>query len=445
MAEIPATIGRYDVVGVLGRGAMGTVYRAHDPDIDRPVAIKLIQAELLDNDGRDRFITRFRREAQAAARCAHPNIVAIYDFGLHGDNPFLAMEFVDGPTLEQLRRDLGRFSIEDAVFLMLQVLAALEGAHGTGVVHRDIKPANIILSGGNHVKVTDFGISRLETADLTAESTVIGTPSYMSPEQWIGQAADARSDLFSASVVLYEMLAGAKPFPGSSSAQVMHRLLNEPAPDLSLVAPELPAEVCALVSRGLSKAREDRFASAAEMAAALRAAATNTGTAYTDRTIVRPSRPALALASESTGGSVAFDDELLNTLQRALSEHIGPIARQLVQRAARKADSLTSLYESVATAIDAPASRIVFLEQARKQVAASNTSLTAKPSAVPATIPATGMERLQTELARHVGPLARILIKRASAGASGRALWSALSVHIADPKARAAFLSSAPP
>ena len=291
MSGEPKFIGRYAIESPLGRGAMGMIYRAHDPDIDRKVAIKLIRADLLDGDNRPSFIARFRREAQAAARCAHPNIVAIYDFALHEGNPFLAMEFVDGITLEQALQASTRFAPEDAVFVILQVLAALDAAHGMGIVHRDIKPANIMLVGGNLVKVTDFGISRLDTSSLTMGGVTIGTPSYMSPEQCRGETIDARSDLFSTGVVLYELLAGRKPFEGRNTAEVFARLLHEDAPDLAQACPGLPEGVRSVVARSLAKTPRDRFASAREMIAAVKTAAAEGGTVYRDRTIILPPRP----------------------------------------------------------------------------------------------------------------------------------------------------------
>ena len=260
MSADPHRIGRYVVEGVLGRGAMGVIYRAHDPDIDRPVAIKLIRADLLDGGDRANFIARFRREAQAAGRCAHPNIVAIYDFALHEGNPFLAMELVDGLTLVQARD--ARFAMEDAVFVMLQVLTALGAAHALGIVHRDIKPANIMLTPDSWVKVTDFGISRLDTSHLTQDGAVVGTPSYMSPEQCRGQAVDARTDLFSAGVVLFELLSGQKPFTGQNAIEVFERLLNQPAPDVRDVDPAIPGAMAAAVARSLAKDPAERFGTA---------------------------------------------------------------------------------------------------------------------------------------------------------------------------------------
>ncbi len=447
MSRDPHFIGRYAIEATLGRGAMGTIYLAHDPDIDRNVAIKLIHADLLDGSDRSDFIARFRREAQAAGRCAHPNIVAIYDFALHEGNPFLAMEFVDGVTLEQARQAKTRFSVEDAVFVMLQVLSALEAAHAMGIVHRDIKPANIMLVGGTRVKVTDFGISRLETSSLTMDGVTVGTPSYMSPEQCRGGTVDARSDLFSAGVVLYELLSGAKPFAGGNAAEVLTRLLHDDAPDIRLACPGIPEGVRAVIERSLAKAAQNRFASAHDMAAALRAAAAESGAVVTDRTIVVP-RPVSAaiLAPDSPTGSVSFDPALLDTLQRKLAEFVGPIARYLVQSAVRKTDTLEGLCASLAEGIERPGDRDSFARDVRRQIALRGADPVMRPAIADGGAISPGdLERLQTALARHVGPVARVLIKRASANAaSAPALWQALSSHIESADARAVFLREAP-
>ncbi len=183
---------------------MGVIYAAHDPVIDRKVAIKLIRADLLSGEEQADFVARFQREARAAGRCAHPNIVAIYDFAVHEGNPFLAMEYIDAGNLGQAIAASGRFSEAAAVAVIGQVLDALACAHGLGIVHRDVKPANILLPANGRVKMTDFGIARFDSSNLTLDGAVVGTPSYMSPEQCGGGAVDARSDLYSTGVVLYK-------------------------------------------------------------------------------------------------------------------------------------------------------------------------------------------------------------------------------------------------
>ena len=462
MNEDPVSIGRYLVQGALGRGAMGSIYKAHDPDIDRPVAIKLIRADLLESAEREDFIVRFRREAQAAGRCSHPNIVAIYDFALHQGNPFLAMEFVDGMTLSRARPAEGRFVVEDAIFVMLQVLGALQAAHLTGIVHRDIKPANIMVIGGTRVKVTDFGIARMDTSNLTQRDAIIGTPSYMSPEQCRGYVVDARSDIFSAGIVLFEMLAGCKPFTGSHSTEVLSKLLREPAPDVRQFAPAVPEALAAVVARSLSKPVADRYGSAAEMSAAIKAAAATVGAAYDDRTIIAPLRPSAAesrptaITSSRAGamtGTGSFDPRLLDTLSRKLAELVGPIAPMLVQSAVRRATSFEGLCADLESKVELPAARQAFAQEVRRHLgptairpgsatSTAGTQFTAQPAASIPVSPAE-IERVQRALALHMGPMAKIMIKRALPQAtSPQALWESLSGQITDEAGRKAFLDA---
>jgi serine/threonine-protein kinase len=464
MKEDPASIGRFLVQGALGRGAMGAIYKAHDPDIDRLVAIKLIRADLLESADRADFIARFRREAQAAGRCSHPNIVAIYDFALHQGNPFLAMEYVDGMTLLQARPAEGRFAVEDAIFVMLQTLAALQAAHRTGIVHRDIKPANIMLVGGTHVKVTDFGIARMDTSNLTQRDAIIGTPSYMSPEQCRGELVDARSDIFSAGVVFFEMLAGSKPFPGSHSAEVLSKLLRDPAPDVRQFAPAVPEAMALVVARSLAKSAAERYASAAEMSAAIKAAAAAAGATYDDRTIIAPphaapadARPGGITASRAggLGASGSFDPQFLDTLSRKLAELVGPIAPMLVQSAVRRATSIEALCADLESKVDQPAARLAFQQEVRRHLGrtallpgaagATGSSQAAAQGTATAPISQAEIDRLQLALARHMGPMAKIMIKRAVPTAtSAQALWEILAGQITDAAGRDAFLAEWP-
>ena len=333
---------------------MGVIYQAHDPVIDRPVAIKLVHADLLDGEEKDEYVERFRREAQAAARCAHPNIVAIYDFAMHDGNPFLAMELVEGASLAVALRQHGRFAPDDAVAVMLQVLDALDSAHRIGVVHRDVKPANILLMAGNRVKITDFGIARFDTSELTQQGTMVGTPSYMSPEQCMGDPVDARSDLYSAGAVLFEMLAGARPFPGRTSTEVTYRLMNEQAPDLAVTVPGVSPGLAAAVRRALAKRPADRFTSAADMAATLRASPSQAALPQ------QPEPDATVVVRPAAHAISPVDAQQAET---ALAQHVGPIAKVLVRRALQRASSPASLWEMLAAEIEHGSDRAAFLRQ----------------------------------------------------------------------------------
>lgn len=268
-------LGKYQIRRVLGKGAMGVVYEGFDPGIERVVAIKTIHKALLEGEGGQELLARFKREAQAAGRLMHQNIVAVYEYGEDMGIPFIAMEFVKGKELKDLMKDKVRLDINQVVSVMTQILDAMQYVHSNGVVHRDMKPANIVLLENGQVKVADFGIARVESSNLTQMGSVMGTPSYMSPEQFMGQRVDARADLFSIAVILYELLTGEKPFPGQAVATIMQKVLNAPVEDPTNLNYDVPPSFNAVIKKGLAKRPAERFQSAREFADALRAAAQN--------------------------------------------------------------------------------------------------------------------------------------------------------------------------
>jgi class 3 adenylate cyclase/tRNA A-37 threonylcarbamoyl transferase component Bud32 len=269
----PTSLGKYEVRRELGRGAMGIVYEGWDPGIERRVALKTVRPDQLDSSVANELRERFRREAQAAGRLSHPGIVSVYDFGQEGDTSFIAMEFIDGEEL-QSRLDRGdRLAVAEVVEIMTQLLNALDTAGKAGVVHRDIKPSNILLLPNGRVKVTDFGIARVEASGLTQDGSMLGTPAYMSPEQLNGLNVDPRSDLFSSGVVLYQLLTGERPFRGTRVATIIHKILEYTPPDPSTLAQGVPETFDAVVRKAIAKAPGDRYQSGAEFAEAIRAAA----------------------------------------------------------------------------------------------------------------------------------------------------------------------------
>jgi serine/threonine-protein kinase len=265
-------LGKYELRREIGRGAMGVVYEGYDPMIKRVVALKTIRSDQLAGEESATVIARFRREAQAAGRLSHPNIVPIYDFGEDGGVWFIAMEFVKGRELKEYFEANERFSVPDIVRIMSQILDALDYSHRQGVIHRDIKPANVFLLDDGTVKVADFGIAHIDSSSLTQVGTVLGTPSYMSPEQIMGLPVDGRSDLFSAGVILYQFLTGERPFAGSATTTMQKVLKEDPLPPSTLNVQLLP-EMDAVVRKALAKRPDERFQSAKEFVAALRAAA----------------------------------------------------------------------------------------------------------------------------------------------------------------------------
>jgi serine/threonine-protein kinase len=250
---------------------MGVVYEGFDPGIARRVALKTVRRDQLEKDEAQELLSRFQREAQAAGRLNHPNIVAIYEYGEDEGTAFIAMEYVEGRELKDYFDKSERFSLTEMGRLMGELLSALDHAHGNGIVHRDIKPANIFILHNGQAKVGDFGIARIESSNLTQAGSVLGTPAYMSPEQFMGQTVDGRSDLFSAGVLLYQFLTGEKPFTGQLTT-IMHKVLKEDPIAPSELNVQVPRRFDAVVRKALAKRSEQRFQSAREFAAALQQA-----------------------------------------------------------------------------------------------------------------------------------------------------------------------------
>ena len=352
ISPVPTQIGRYRVESELGRGAAGLVYRAYDPKICRVVAIKLLRSDVLTGDDREDYLKRFSQEARTAGSCRHPNIVVIHDFAMHEEQPFLVMEYVDGVGLDRaLRRD-GRFTPDDAVAVVVQVLDALDAAHSLGIVHRDVKPANVLLLPNGQVKVTDFGIARLSGSEVTPDGAMLGTPAYMSPEQCRGESVDLRSDLFSTGSVLYELLSGANPFRGDSYASTMQHLLTDEPKDIGELVPGLPGGLVTALRKALTKPREARFSSAWAMADALRGVTRRSSSAphtVNDQTVIK-SRLVLPAAT-------------IDRLEHALIQHVGPIAGILLRRTMTSVSSEAELYHRLASRIDSVLDRDAFLRE----------------------------------------------------------------------------------
>lgn len=264
-------LGRYEVLGELGQGAMGIVYKAKDPLIDRVVAIKTINLGLA-LDEKEEYEGRFYQEAKAAGRLNHPNIVTIFDVGKSGDVAYIAMELLEGRELRDIMNDGGLLPVEQVLDIVAQVAQGLAYAHEHEIVHRDVKPSNIMVIRDGHVKITDFGIARMASSAVrTQTGMVLGSPKYMSPEQVMGKALDQRSDIFSLGVMLYEMLTGQAPFNGENVNAIMYQTLNAvPAPP-STLNPAVPEMANFIVAKALAKKLEDRYQNARDFAVDLRA------------------------------------------------------------------------------------------------------------------------------------------------------------------------------
>lgn len=259
--------GRYRQGQRIGRGGMATVYRATDTRLEREVAVKIMHPHLAENPG---FRSRFDREAKAAAQLHHPNLVSVYDTGIDGDDAYLVMELIDGGTLRELLKERGRMPAYAMVAVLFPVLAALEAAHGRGLIHRDIKPDNILIDQDGAVKLTDFGLVRSVEGDShPVTSAVMGTAAYVAPEQLDGREVDFRTDLYGLGIVAFEMLTATVPFTGSSQAQVIHQRLTQDVPAPSSVQADIPLALDEFVLRLAARHPNDRFPSAAAATKAL--------------------------------------------------------------------------------------------------------------------------------------------------------------------------------
>ena len=262
---LPERFGRYEVIDEIGDGAMGRVYRAWDPAVNRLVAVKTIKTEYLTRDTADEYLRRFHREAQSAGGLNHPAIVRVFDLG----DDYLVMELVEGRTLHRVIRDEGRLAPPEALRLLAPVADAVDRAHRTGIVHRDIKPANIMVQPDGQPKLMDFGVAKIEASVMTAAGQVLGSPSYMSPEQIAGLDVTGRSDLYSLAVVAYEMLTGQPPFQGRTITQVIYKVMHEAPPTPRQWNAALPARYDGVFARALAKDPAARFPTAGELVAAL--------------------------------------------------------------------------------------------------------------------------------------------------------------------------------
>ena len=263
-------LGRYEVSGILGKGAMGQVYMGKDPAINRPIALKTIRLDFVtDKNEMAELKERLHREAQAAGKLSHPNIVTIYDVGSEGDLQYIAMEYLEGQTLEEMIKRKVKFNYRIIAQIIVQICAAMDYAHKQGIVHRDIKPANIMIRSDYRVKVMDFGIARVESSSMTKTGIAMGTPNYISPEQLKGQHVDNKADIFSLGVVMYEMLLGKRPFKGENITSLIYSIIHTEPEKPSSINPQIPLLFDHVVLRALKKDPKERYQNALEITADL--------------------------------------------------------------------------------------------------------------------------------------------------------------------------------
>jgi serine/threonine-protein kinase len=286
LASPPQQIAKYHIVRRLGHGGMGAVYLGRDPDLDRPVAIKVLREPMADEE----LLQRFLREARATANLRHENLITIYEVGSHDQQPFIAMEYVDGTTLGEVIKRRQALPLAQKLSFIEQICAGLHHAHRVGIVHRDIKPANVMVDAHGVVRILDFGIARVANSGMTSDGALIGTLNYMSPEQMLGRPVDFRSDIFSLGAVAYELLSYHQAFPGSLDDGLLQRLPQMPPTPLASVCPGLPPGLEAIIMRALAKAPLERFSDLDDMRTAIRHVRANVDPRFEVETIVIPSR-----------------------------------------------------------------------------------------------------------------------------------------------------------
>ena len=468
----PERLGKYEIRSVLGKGAMGIVYKAFDPHIERFVAIKTIRKDTVEPELAAQYMARFKNEAKAAGRLQHPNIVSVYEYGEDDAVTFIAMEFVEGAGLREYLTRRASFDFGQLAALMDQLLGALEFAHSRGVVHRDVKPSNLIVTGQGQLKVADFGIARVDTSNLTMVGMTIGTPPYMSPEQIRGFEVDHRSDLFSTGIVLYELLTGERPFGGNLESVTYKICHDDPAPPSTRSVLKLPVEVDQLVAKALAKEPEARFQHARAFQDALREVARmsvqvddGSGTTLVNIGTLVLGKPA-----------PAWDDETLRTAEHELARVLGPMAKLIVRKAAARTHDRVELCSILADNIADLEMRRKFVDaftgaSSRTQPGAGGTGsrgatgtggrnaggthppvsppsrpLTAsRPGAGAAqsgTMPLdqTFIEQVTARLAVYIGPIAPVLTKRAARDAKSRSDFLQRVAENLGTQDRAAFL-----
>ena len=416
LAPHPDYVGKYRIEHVVGRGAVGVVYKGYDELIDRPVAIKALLPEILANlSANADTLQRFAAEVRSAGRCLHPNIITVFDYMEENGAPYIVMEYVPGGTLESVIKSGASISIRQICEITVQLLRALEHAHAKGIIHRDVKPSNILCHSAASIKVADFGIAQINSLELTHSRRVgiLGTPNYMAPERFIGRPDDARGDLFSAGVVLFQLLTGQLPFPAHDTEELMDKILNEQPSSARTIRPSLSDAWEAVTQRALARNPEDRFQTAREFLDALHSVA---------KADVGDNSPSLDLTLFSTevpGGGLlkptnqSMAERLMPStmaaLERTLAQSLGPIAKIMVKRAATEAMDVQELLTALSHPLKSETKSSLFRKRA-EQVLLEDGGVAAVQ--LTEAISQSEMSAITSALLPILGPIAKPLVAR---------------------------------
>ncbi len=447
---LPDQIGKYQVERMIGHGAIGVVFLGTDDQIGRSVAIKTLRPDIIANlEDREGLLKRFATEARSAGRCQHPNIVTIYDYLEIDGAPYLIMEYVKAGTLESAIKSGARIPNIQVNEIMVQLLYALQHAHEKGVIHRDIKPANILCPSATSIKVTDFGVARFGNLGLTAKGGIaaIGTPNYMSPEQFLGRPVDARSDLYSAAILMFELLTGRKPFVASEIPELMQKLLNETPPLLSSIRPGLGNKLDLFMARALARNPDDRFPNAEAFLHHLNASFDLLAGDETQRLdLSKITATPIPSANSKSGSELSqtMAEKLLPatlaTMELELTRSIGPIAKVVLTKTARTVTDAEQLLTVLCDTIPGEEDSRRFRNEAERTLRQDSRLASAQ---LDAAIPTADIEWATAALTPFIGPVAAIVVKkRAETSIGVEDFYQRLAQTIPSPNDREKFLSS---
>lgn len=420
MSDLPATVGKYKITASLGEGAMGIVYKGFDPDIERRVAIKVLHPDLVRKKNAEEFMQRFKREAQSAARCTHPNVVTVLEYGQDGEMPYIVMEFVEGASLQEILKRRRPLSLQKTLSIISQLLKALHSAHQLNIVHRDIKSGNVmILKDGGAVKLADFGIARIAGGpDLTMTGAVVGTPKYMSPEQMFGLKVDARADLFSVAMVFVELLSylpSNLPIPCSELPEIVNLPPNNRI-DYSIL---YPTALIPVITKGLAVKPDERYQSAREFMQAIKDVLPQ----LKAKDMAAAAEEATAVVQESTQSYPPTQDEL-DSMTRLLVEYVGPVAKNIMIAHNAEHTAIDELASEISREIPTAEEREAFLRRwenisgTRIDTSRVTGTGTGTGSAAAESFDEELLEKMGADYAIYMGPMAARLVKHYSASSS---------------------------
>lgn len=455
MAQLGENIAKYQISQVLGQGAMGVVYLALDPVIERQVAIKVLHAHHCQGPNGKELSQRFQREAQAAARCLHPNIVTVFDYGDYQDQNYLVMEYIEGEELSDLLHSDHKLSVDEAVFITQCVLRGLHAAHQNKIVHRDIKPANIILLNNGDVKIADFGVALLDQSDLTLSGNMVGTPNYMAPEGLRGETVTHQADIYSTAMVMLEMLTSARLSPQQLYTLPITTFLDQVFAEHSYITPAMQQ----VLRKALSAETTERYLTALDFSQAIDQLNNNAVKSSPPEQVQSPTPitpPDTLIQQAPVPGKIKIARNALQDIENKLTKHLGPIASLVIKKTLTSSENPEQFMLSLAKHIVDLKEREQFIDKARSSLA-----ITTVPNSIPdgSTPPQSSepssqivgnlelspqmMEKVSTQLAYFLGPVAKHQVKRqAKRCANLETLYQQLAALISTAEDRNKFLES---